>query len=192
MRASNLGLTGLAAALLLSACGEPPAPPPPRPTVKTAAPVLDDSDKSATAASIYVYSPVGKRDPFENVFSVKEVTPVKVPGGKPTPLQRWSLDKLRLVLTVTGTASPIAMVEDPDGRGWTVHIGSFIGTSWGKVSSIQRDSINVTQTITDHATGRVYPETVTVKVPETETELKAEQQLRDGESLGAAQQSQGN
>ena len=193
MSRALLSQASLAGLLLgLAGCGEPPPPPRPPPPPKPVAAAVDEGEKEAVPASIYVYSPVGKRDPFQNVFAVKEVTPVKVPGGKPTPLQRWPIDKLKLVLTVTGTASPLAMVEDPDGRGWTVHIGSFVGQNWGKVSSIQRDQIVVTETITDHATGRVYPQSVPIKVPEDASDLQAAQQLRDGESLGSSQQSPGN
>jgi type IV pilus assembly protein PilP len=180
------------AALLLAACGAPPPPParkpPPVPQQTTA---LAD-EKPAAAQSIYVYSPVGKRDPFQNVFAVKEVTPVKVPGAKPTPLQKWPIDRLKLVMTMTGTSSPLAMVEDPDGRGWSVRIGTFVGQNWWKVTSIQRDQIIITETITDHATGRVYPNALPLKVARDASELADFKQLSEGETLGAAQSNPGN
>jgi len=192
MSRALLSQASLAGLLLgLAGCGEPPPPPRPPPPPKPVAAAVDEGEKEAVPASIYVYSPVGKRDPFANVFAVKEVTPVKVPGGKPTPLQRWPLDKLKLSLTVTGTASPMAMVEDPEGRGWSVFLGSFIGQNWGKVTSIQRDQIIITETITDHATGRVYPQNVPLKITLDAADQASEQQLRDGESLGTAQ-SRGN
>ena len=180
---------GTALAAMLAgglACGEPPPPPRPPPAPKPVVAAPDETEKPAEPTSIYVYSPIGKRDPFQNIYAVKEVTPVKIPGGKPTPLQRFPIDKLRLALTVTGTASPMAMVEDPDGRGWSVFLGSFIGQNWGKVTSIQRDQIIITETITDHATGRVYPQTVPLKVVQDAADMASEQQLRDGESLGTA------
>ncbi|MBS2026146.1 MAG: pilus assembly protein PilP [Deltaproteobacteria bacterium] len=173
-----------------TACGAPP-PPPKRPAPPPPAPkVLDDDDKPKTPTAIYVYSPVGKRDPFQNVFAIKEVKQTAVrPSGdrKAGPLQRFSLDRLRLSLTMTGTSSPLAMIEDPDGRGWTVHIGDFVGQNWGKVTSIQRDQIIITETITDNATGRVYLQNYPLKVPKSADELMSEQMLKDGESLGAAQ-----
>lgn len=183
----------LAAALaLLAACGAPPPPPranrPPLPPAKTV-----EEEKVAAPQNIYVYSPVGKRDPFQNVFAVKEVTPVKNPGTKPTPLQRFPLDRLKLSVTMTGTSSPSAMIEDPEGRGWTVKIGTFVGQNWGKVTSIQRDQIIITETITDHATGRVYPSNLPLRVSRDANEKSDLQQLNSdsGETMGVAQ-GQGN
>src|SRR5204863_203477 len=65
----------LAAALLCAACGAPPppqrrAPPPP------AAPKAVEDDSASTApATMYVYSPIGNRDPFQNVFAGRDATP---------------------------------------------------------------------------------------------------------------------
>ena len=175
---------------LLAACGAPPPPPRPAPPALPKAKVIEE-EKVAAPQSIYVYSPVGRRDPFQNVFAVKEVTPVKVPGAKPTPLQKFPIDRLKLSMTMTGTSSPLAMVEDPDGRGWTVRIGTFVGQNWGKVTSIQRDQIIITETITDHATGRVYPSNIPLRVLKDASEVADFKQINEGESLGAAQ-SQGN
>src|SRR5438445_11034664 len=82
------------------------------------------------------------------------------PGRVKTPLEKWSLDQLRLSMTVTGTATPLAMVEDPEHRGWPVRLGDFIGQNGGKVTGIHRDEVVITETITDHSTGRVYPQNV--------------------------------
>jgi type IV pilus assembly protein PilP len=177
----------LALALLGAACGSPPPPPrraaPPAAPAKTAA----ETDASQEQQTMYVYSPVGKRDPFLNVFGIREgEAQTAHEGRKPTPLQKWSLDQLRLALTVTGTASPMAMVEvvgDPQVHGYPVRLGDFVGKNWGKVTSIQRDQIVVTETITDHNTGRVYPQNITLQVPrstEEQSDLKA---LQEGEEM---------
>jgi type IV pilus assembly protein PilP len=173
-----------AAALLCAACGSSTplpqrrAPPPP------AAPkVVDDEVAPAATVTMYVYSPIGKRDPFANVFGNKENTPVRVEGRNATPLQRWSLDQLRLSLTVTGTSSPMAMLEDPENRGWPVRLGDFVGKNWGKVTSIQRDQIVVTETITDHSTGRVYPQNIKIMVQESKDEQRDLRALKDGEEM---------
>ena len=184
----------LALLVVTAACGSSAPPPrhaslPPPPTKFTD----DDATAKAQPQTIYVYTPIGKRDPFQNVFAVKEVTPVQVPGRKPTPLQRWSLDQLKLTMAMTGTASPMAMLEDPEGRGWPVRVGDFVGQNWGKVTSIQRDQIVVTETITDHATGRVYPSNIAIKMPKDATEIRSDELLRDGETLRpTAQNGSGN
>jgi type IV pilus assembly protein PilP len=175
--------------VLAAACGS--SVPPPRRALPPPPPPKFTEDDAATKVqpqTIYVYTPIGKRDPFQNVFAVKEVTAVKVPGRKPTPLQRWSLDQLRLTMAMTGTSSPMAMVEDPEGRGWPVRLGDFVGQNWGKVTSIQKDQIVVTETITDHATGRVYPSNIPIKMPRDANEIKQDEMLREGETLSPTAQ----
>jgi type IV pilus assembly protein PilP len=184
----------LAAALGCAACGS--SAPEPRHVMPAPAPVKVVEENPAASVdpqTIYVYTPIGKRDPFQNVFAVKEVNLVKVPGRKPTPLQRWSIDQLKLDLVMTGTSSPMAMVSDPEGRGWPVRIGDFIGQNWGKVTSIQRDQIIVTETITDHATGRVYPSNIPLKMPRDAAEIRQDEILHEGETLSpTAQNGTGN
>jgi len=174
----------LALALLGAACGSPP--PPPRRAAPAAAPAKTpaETDASQEQQTMYVYSPVGKRDPFQNVFGIREGEAHTRPEGrKATPLQKWGLDQLRLALTVTGTASPMAMVEDPENRGWPVRLGDFVGKNWGKVTSIQRDQIVVTETITDHNTGRVYPQNITLQVPQSKEEQSDLKALQEGEAM---------
>src|SRR5205823_11402964 len=97
--------------------------------------------------ALYVYSPVGRRDPF--------MAPHQA-AGKP---MRWSVDQFRLKFTVTGTASPRAVIEDPDSRAWLVRIGDYVGNNWGKVTSIERDQIIVTETI-GGPQGYLYPQPI--------------------------------
>ena len=182
--------TLIAAALLAAACGSPPPPPRRAPPAAAAAPkaTAEDDLKAQVPANIYVYSPIGKRDPFQNT-SVKLTAFGRTPGNPgrvKTPLEKWGLDQLRLSLTVTGTATPMAMVEDPDHRGWPVRIGDFIGQNGGKVTGIHRDEIVVTETITDHSTGRVYPQNVKLTVPVSRDEERDLKALQEGEHLGIA------
>jgi type IV pilus assembly protein PilP len=177
------------AALLAVACGSPP--PPPRRTAPAAAtapkPVTDDEIKPVMPTNIYVYSPIGKRDPFQNQsvpqgFGRAASNPGRVKG----PLEKWGLDQLRLSMTVTGTATPLAMVEDPEHRGWPVRLGDFIGQNGGKVTGIHRDQVVITETITDHSTGRVYPQNVKLTVPVTRDEERDMKALQEGEHIGVA------
>jgi len=176
--------------LLLAACGSPP--PPPRRAAPAPAPapnpVTDDELKAQIPANIYVYSPIGKRDPFQNQSVTQQGfgRAAVNPGRVKTPLEKWPLDQLKLALTVTGTATPMAMVEDPERRGWPVRIGDFIGQNGGKVTGIHRDELVVTETITDHSTGRVYPQNVKLAVPVTREEERDLNALHEGEHLGVA------
>jgi type IV pilus assembly protein PilP len=180
----SLALVALAAA----ACGSP-APPPRKATAPLPVaikPVTEEETVPKVPTDIYVYSPIGKRDPFQNVFQGASAARVQSTGRAKTALEKWPLDALKLALTVTGTASPLAMVEDPDHRGWPVHLGDFIGQNQGKVTGIHRDEIVVTETITDHATGRVYPQNVKLTVPVSKDEERDIKALQEGEHLGVA------
>jgi type IV pilus assembly protein PilP len=173
----------LALALLAAACGSPAPAPRARPAAAPAPKIADEADTSQQQ-TMYVYSPIGKRDPFQNVYGAREEgARLRPEGRKATPLQKWSLDQLRLALTVTGTASPMAMLEDPEMRGWPVRIGDFVGKNWGKVTSIQRDQIVVTETITDRNTGRVYPQNITIQVPQSKDEQSDLKALKEGEEM---------
>ncbi|HEY2031284.1 MAG TPA: pilus assembly protein PilP [Myxococcales bacterium] len=177
----------LLALVLAAACGSPPPPPRRAANPAASAKPLEEETKPVLPANIYVYSPIGKRDPFQNTTAVPRGTAhVEDRGRAKTPLEKWPLDQLKLSLTMTGTANPLAMVEDPEHRGWPVHLGDFLGQNGGKVTGIHRDEVVVTETITDHATGRVYPVNVKLSVPvdkSEETDLKA---LQEGENLGVA------
>ena len=177
------------AALLGVACGSPP--PAPRRAAPVAAPapkpITDDEIKPLVPTNIYVYSPIGKRDPFQNQSVPQGFGRAREnPGRLKTPLEKWALDQLRLSMTVTGTATPMAMVEDPDHRGWPVRLGDFIGQNGGKVTGIHRDEVVITETITDHSTGRVYPQNVKLTVPVTRDEERDMKALQEGEHIGVA------
>jgi type IV pilus assembly protein PilP len=177
-------------ALVLAACGNPP--PPPRRAAPAAAPnkPMEDEVRSDTPANIYVYSPIGKRDPFQNMTLSQGIAHLDVKGRAKTPLEKWPIEQLKLALTMTGTANPMAMVEDPERRGWAVHLGDFIGQNGGKVTGIHRDEVVVTETITDHSTGRVYPQTLKLSVPVDKSEENDLKALQEGETLGASKGSQ--
>jgi type IV pilus assembly protein PilP len=186
----SLGLS--LAVAVLAGCGT--SAPPPRPAPPAPAPVKAvEEEKEAAPVAIYVYSPVGKRDPFQNIFQVKaEIPQAKVVDTRPKGvLEKTPLDKLRLVLTMTGTASPVAVLETPDGRGWTVRIGTFVGPNSGRIYGIQREQLVVRELITDNATGQTFPSDIKIQIPKDATELADLQQLTETESLGAAQPTPG-
>jgi len=175
--------------LLAGACGSPPPPP------RRAAPVapskpVEEEQKPDVPTNIYVYSPIGKRDPFQNTANAGTALRPDTRGRSKTPLEKWPLDMLKLSLTMTGTASPLAMVEDPEHRGWAVHLGDFVGQNGGKVTGIHRDEVVVTETITDHSTGRVYPVNVKLSVPVDKSEEADLKALQEGENLGVSKGSQ--
>ncbi len=173
--------TILLAAAALWACSEalpPPAPKSrPKPTVPAVA-MTSCGEVSSTEG--YVYTPIGKRDPFRNLLLQKEGKIALPQSGKSTPLQKWEIDQLVLRMTVTATSSPMAVIEDPEGRGWTVRLNDFVGKHFGKVKAIRRDEIEVQELIQDRSTGQVFPVKVPMRLKQDEAQAKELEELRQG------------
>ncbi len=143
-----------ALALALVGCGEDP--PPPAPVVARPAPAEAPKPKpvetvAAAPTYVYNYNPVGKRDPFRSpIDELKPGTATTTNQASPCneALCQWDIDQLKLVAVVTGDANPMAMVEDPMGRGHIVRRNTRMGRQGGKVTQILRDEVIVTETIT--------------------------------------------
>lgn len=92
------------------------------------------------------YDPSGRRDPFAPV--VQELQPGKSDGNLP-PLQRVTLTELNLVAIVWGAYGYTAMVQTPEGHGYTIRRGTRIGQNYGVVSAITERGIIVQERFTD-------------------------------------------
>ena len=92
------------------------------------------------------YDPSGRRDPFAPV--VQELQPGKVDENLP-PLQRVTLTELNLVAIVWGAYGYTAMVQTPEGHGYTIRRGTRIGQNYGVVSAITERGIIVQERFTD-------------------------------------------
>ncbi len=158
-------------ALAVTGCsGQPPpspppaAPPPPATPPVAAAPVAVAGGAGTPEQALYVYSynPLAKRDPFRSL-----VEEVRAPNGENTvcrePLCQWDLDQLTLVGLVTGEANPLAMVEDPQGRGYLLRRSTRMGKQGGKVTQILRDSVTVTEYWTG-PDGKINPNPVNLRL----------------------------
>ena len=92
------------------------------------------------------YDPSGRRDPFAPV--IQELQPGKVDANLP-PLQRVTLTELNLIAIVWGAYGYTAMVQTPEGHGYTVRRGTRIGQNNGVVSAITERGIIVQERFTD-------------------------------------------
>ena len=110
----------------------------------------------------FSYNADGRRDPFKTYFDELQLID---PQKNTTELQRHELDKLKLIAVVVGTATPMAMVEDPSGRGHTVRIGTLIGKRFGQVKKIRRGEIVVQEEFRDF-TGKRIPDEKILKLKE--------------------------
>lgn len=156
-----LGLTGM----LLVSCGEEEAPVQVEPTVEPArvAQAVKAAEKKDTESQVYTYNAIGKRDPFRTYFA--ELAAEETSTKNLTELQQYDLDQLKLVAVIVGTATPKAMVEDPEGKGHIVKTGTLIGKHWGQVKHIRRGEIIIQEEFRDF-TGRRITNLVPLKLPE--------------------------
>ncbi|MBX2811175.1 MAG: pilus assembly protein PilP [Myxococcales bacterium] len=104
----------------------------------------------------YVYSPIGKRDPFRSIYDEFQQD---TENEQLTELQKFELDQLKLVAIVSRIATPYAMVEDPDGKGHTLTRGKLIGKNWGRVSQITPDCVVIKEEYRDYTGRRVTNQT---------------------------------
>lgn len=116
----------------------------------------------------YTYDAMNRRDPFKTYFD--ELVLVEAEAENLTELQRIDLDKLKLVAVVTGTATPMAMVEDSTGRGHTIKIGTLVGKRFGQVKQIKRGEVVIQEEFRDF-TGKRIPVLKNLKIEEEENPL---------------------
>ena len=98
--------------------------------------------KEEEATEEYVYHSNNKRDPFQSFLrmGVEEENTLSL-----TPLQKYEVGQYHLVGIIWDVDRPRAMVEDPDGQGHVMELGTYIGTRWGKVEIIEEGVVVVTE-----------------------------------------------
>ena len=119
----------------------------------TVAPAAGDENAQPVApnsmlepASAQSYDPAGRRDPFVPVLQQLGLGPID-----PTlpPLQRVGLTEMNLIAVIWGAYGNTAMVQTPDGNGYTVRRGTRIGPNNGVVSAVTEKGIVVQERFTD-------------------------------------------
>lgn len=112
-----------------------------------------------------------QRNPFKPfITKVTEKAAIVVPK---TPLQKYELDQLKLVAIMWDMNGSVAMVETPDGKGYSVKKGDLIGNRDGRVKRINKDIIVVEERFTE-PTGEVTASEFILKLPLP----KGEEELR--------------
>ena len=174
MSARSFQLAGvLAGTVLAAACGG--SAPPPSPAAQTKAAVAKPPappEAAAPAAPTYVYNPIGKRDPFRSPEAEPAAQASLANTACTEPLCRFDVDQLTLVAVVSGDANPLAMVQDPQGRGYFVRRNTRVGRQGGKVTQIMSDAVVVTEYFTT-PDGKTTANPVTLAI---KTERPAEQE----------------
>ncbi|MDH3238723.1 MAG: pilus assembly protein PilP [Deltaproteobacteria bacterium] len=156
----------LAAAFLFALVGggcakeEQPAPAPvvkktiPKEEAKAAEAAHPVTAAEGKPSPVVMYNPAGKRDPFVAFLKVERKESRPVIGSLP-PLQRYELGELRFVGVIWSPKVTRALVEDTEGKGYTVSVGTRIGRSEGVVIRITEKEIVVREEFRDYAGSKV-------------------------------------
>lgn len=188
LRKSKLLAGSLALAFLIavSAAAAPAAAPPAAPAaapatavasaIPAAAPATVKPEEAAVEMPEYRYDPKGKTDPFKPFVRLELPTAAKKGPekkkytGNLTPLQRVSLDKVRVTGIAGSQAKRVAMVEDGAGKGYIVYLGTLIGENGGRVIQILPDRVIVEEKVGEGSKGKEKSHRVALKLHKEEGE----------------------
>ena len=101
---------------------------------------------TTTTSEVYSYDPSGRRDPFAALIQGKKKGQSK---KNLPPLQRVGLTEINLIGIIWGGFGYTAMVQTPDGKGYSLRRGTRIGPNNGVVTKITKNGIVVTERYTD-------------------------------------------
>ncbi|MBI4666138.1 MAG: pilus assembly protein PilP [Nitrospinae bacterium] len=93
------------------------------------------------------YNPVGRRDPFRALVAISGVEAEVIAEDLCEPdrprelLEGFDLDSLKLAGIIETDKGPVALIETPDGKGYTVYKNMYVGKRCGKVVEMQPDFI---------------------------------------------------
>ncbi len=134
----------------------------------------------------YVYARADKRDPFRSLILGKkeqlklEEEKKKIEEKKEeerfqkeiekipfTPLQEFDLSSIKVVAIIWGDIGSYALIEAPDGKGYTIKKGIYIGKSRGIVKDITRESLIIEEKYMD-VDKKIKTKTVELKLKKEE------------------------
>jgi len=121
-----------------------------------------------TASGAKRYTAVGKRDPFMPLIALEASAEsgsreVCDPDRPRDLLESYELLSLKLSGIIGTEGKPMALIEAPDGKGYTVRKNMYLGKSCGKVIEIRSDEMVVLEKIHKPGTLRgVFEPTETI------------------------------
>ncbi|MFT5012320.1 MAG: type IV pilus assembly protein PilP [Planctomycetaceae bacterium] len=109
----------------------------------------------------FTYGASNRRSPFEAEVVIPQKSDIQRQniGVKPPRahvkqyLERFSLASLQMVGYLKRDDGTWALVEDDTGGVHRVQVGDFMGSNWGKIESINDTRIDVTEIVSDGASG---------------------------------------
>ena len=114
-------------------------------------PDLEDTDGQVSSVAKRIYEPKERLNPFIPLFGSekKEVEADQLDKRKrkkripQTPLERISINQLKLVAIIRASSGNRALVEDNTGKGFIIKNGTYIGLNSGIVTLINPNSVIV-------------------------------------------------
>jgi Tfp pilus assembly protein PilP len=124
--------------------------------------------KSQILQAAWYYNPEGRHEPFKPPIeptTPDSPNPTPIPEGScDTPLGKFELGQFRLTGTILGEPGDRARVLAPDGKSYTLIIGTCIGKFKGKVISISENCVTIKET-------KRFQEGDKITIKESETQL---------------------
>jgi Tfp pilus assembly protein PilP len=114
----------------------------PKPETAPPSKTLPGEEKKLAPAAVPAYDPAGRRDPFVS-FIKGEREKLKVDYTALPPLERHELNEFKYVGVIWEKRGARALVEDGEGKGYSVLVGTRIGRNRGVVSRITDKEIVV-------------------------------------------------
>lgn len=108
-----------------------------------------EKDAPESALAERIYDPKERINPFLPLFRSenKDIVPEQNPKAKrkkrvpQTPLEKISLEQLKLVAIIRAASGNRALVEDSSGKGFVVKKGTYIGLNSGIITQINADLV---------------------------------------------------
>jgi type IV pilus assembly protein PilP len=99
----------------------------------------------------YSYDPKSRRDPFQSMVKLLKQSQTR---GELPPLQRLELSDVKLIGIVSDASGYYGLIQTPDGKGYTVRVGTPMGTNNGTIKTISEQRIVVAEPAID-TTGKM-------------------------------------
>ena len=134
-------------AIVAVGAAEQAAPPAAQPTAPAKPQTPPPAQTMPIIDPAYVYEPAGRRDPFISLVGRGEST--AAPAVRPPGLSGLLIGEITVKGVVRDRQGFIAMVQAPDGKGYSLRRGTRVGPNNGVVSSITERGIIVQERFTD-------------------------------------------
>ncbi len=173
MKKTSSFLTGIVTCILafsMVECGKAAA------VVSSNADLRSRTEIGTTAS--YIYSPVGKPDPFQPFIereiikeTIKKKKLEKLQTLSISPLQRISIEQFKLVGIASDDKRSVAVVEDAQGKFYPIFQGTYIGQNNGMVVKILADRVIVEEKVKT-GTGKTKAKKITIRLQKEDDEVR--------------------